>query len=140
MKYARKRKFRPGQELELNLERVFDQVNALPDILVIRLEVKTVTEKRVHVAKQPADYLVVTPTTTWLLDAKECGEKKWYPANKKVAHQVAAMRKMQGMGQRAGFIIWFKELPWPFGVRLVEDFDSPATVNSGVQFGWDIFF
>lgn len=131
-----------GRELELRIERVFDQLNCvLPGIIAIRIEVRQarVRGRLIYCKRQPFDYLVMGRGQTWCFDAKECCTSKWYPGHAP-PHQLEALRKAQGIGKRAAWLIWFRGTDNPTTeLRWVEDLETPATVNSGVSFDWEMF-
>lgn len=134
-------KKRRGRDLENRIERVFNKINALPDILAIRLEVRQArkNDSFVWCKKQPFDYLVIAKSKVFAFDAKECSCDTWYPS-KAPAHQISSLQKLQALGHVAGFLVWFRANPSPCAIRFIEDFDHPATCESGRLFGWDMFF
>lgn len=130
-----------GRDLELHIERVLEEMTNHPllKIIGIRIEVRQakVAGKFVYCKRQPFDYLVIGQNRLWAFDAKECSSDVWYPS-KAPQHQRDALTKVQDLGFEAGFVVYFKNAQlWP---RWIEDFDSPATPDSGRQFGWEMFF
>lgn len=135
-----KKKKPKGRELENKIECVIDQINALTEHLAIRIEVRQVRTKTglIYAKKQPFDYLICTKGLDFAFDAKECSDVVWYPSQAP-DHQKKAMLKMQAMGNRAGFLVWFRLCgDLPGSIRFIEDFEEPATVDSGIPFGWDM--
>lgn len=122
-----------GRALENKFERVKEQLNGLANVIVIRLEVKRVG-KSIYKAKQPCDFVVITPKTTWFIDTKECASNVWYPS-KAPRHQVDFFIKAQRMGKKAGFLVQFTNHPAQL-MRFIENFDNPVNCNSGVNFDW----
>jgi hypothetical protein len=134
---------RRGIVLERRIERCFTQLNAVyPGIFCIRLEVKQVMPggRRVWAQKQPCDYLVITKQAMYAFDAKECAAKRWYPRRGAKPHQIDALLKLRSLGVRTAFVVEFTSLRGlPGNTRWIEDFASPASPESGVAFGWEMF-
>jgi len=132
-----------GRTLEKQIERVFTQLNSMPNIMAIRLEIKRTYKDNVHLGKQPFDYLVLCNHGVWAFDAKECSQEKWYPSKAK-QHQKDALQKimnMRGASYHAGFVVEFTQ--WrghPGAIRWITDFVAPATVDSGIPFDWEWFY
>lgn len=136
------KQYRKGRQLECKIESVFEQLNQFPHLFAIRLRPEFVRNGKnggFYRDKQPADYLIVTRSTVWLLDAKETEEKSWCPTKGASEYQLASMRKFKAMGYKAGFIVWFKlSANQMESVRLIEDLDNKATCISGKRFSWDL--
>ena len=124
-----KKKIR-GRALENRFERIKDQLNNFANVIVVRLEVKRIGNS-IYKAKQPCDFVVITPKTTWFIDTKECASDVWYPS-KAPRHQVDIFVKAQKMGHRAGFLVQFTKNPAQ-PIRFIEDFSKPATAPSGID-------
>lgn len=135
------RKKRSGRTTqEKRIEKVFDRLNLLPNVLAIRLEVRQARLKKsgkfIYCKKQPFDYIVITSQFTWGFDAKQCRAKKFY-WSKVPEHQIEACRKMQRLpGKRGGFLFDFVGDPV---MRWVEDLTDPVTAQSGIAFDWEMF-
>lgn len=130
-----------GRELEQLIEKVLDQLNGYTPLLGIRLEVKQIKRdgETVYTKKQPFDYMILGAGAVWAFDAKECSGETWYPSKAK-AHQVEALHKVQELGHRAAFVVWFKKYRGlPGSLRWIEDLDRPATINSGLPLNWEMF-
>lgn len=128
-----------------NLENRFDKWiehwNDYFGVLAIRIEVRTsnFNGKTVYKKKQPADYIVITNKNVWLLDSKECSKEKFYP-NLQPKHQILEMKRIRKVNKNAksGFVVWFKKCdPAMINLRFIQDFDSPATIESGERFFWE---
>lgn len=126
-----------GMELEKRFDGWLANLNRL-GIVAIRLEIRTNLEKKAYLRKQPADYVIINAKRIWLLDSKECSQDKFSP-EQQPPHQVESMKRMQSLGWRAGFVVWFRKYD-PVGVnmRLIEDFSQPATIASGARFDWQM--
>lgn len=129
-----------GHEFERNIESLFNQINMMDGVIAVRLEVKRFASG-VYKAKQPCDYIVFTGKTVFFFDAKECCSDKWF-LSKASDHQIEAMKKAQGMGMRAGFVVWFKKHENPcVSRRFIEDLGKKSyTVLDGIEFSGEMFF
>ena len=132
-------KTKPGRELEKKVERVLDQLNQQTSLVTFRIEVKQVRakDKFIYSKKQPCDYIVIGKRV-WAFDAKECSSNKWYPS-KAPEHQIVSLNKMQKLGHKAGFLVWFKKAEQIDNIRWVENFNEPATAESGIALDWEMF-
>ena len=130
------------RRLELQIEEALDNINRYcQNALGVRLEVRQARKdgKFVYCKRQPFDYEIILPAglPSWFFDVKECSGERWYASkSSKTAHQKAALLKMQKMGHRAGFLVYFKSC---LALRFVEDWSRPATPESGVVFVWQEF-
>jgi penicillin-binding protein-related factor A (putative recombinase) len=131
-----------GRDLELHIERVFAQLNALPGVLAIRIEVRQarVGDRLIYCKAQPFDYLIVSKRGVFAFDAKECSGKVWYPSHGAKPHQIEALEKVRVLGHRSAFVVHFKSADNPCrGLRMIEDLHAPATIESGCVFDWEMF-
>lgn len=105
--------------------------------LAIRLETKFNQAAQKYTKKQYCDYVIDTGSNILYLDSKECSSAKFYP-KQQAEHQVEAMRKAQGFGRIAGFVVWFKnDDPAMVNLRFIANLDDPSTIQSGQRFSWD---
>lgn len=134
-----------GRELEKQIEEKLGAINQYcENALSIRLEIRQARVKGqlVYCKSQPFDYAIILPVPhpSWFFDAKECSQKTWYPATdrtKTARNQKASLLKMQRMGHRAGFLVYFK---YSLSLRFIEDWSKPITCVDGVAFDWQEFF
>lgn len=131
---------RRGRELETRIERGFDQINALPGVIAVRIEIRQVrlADRIIFAHRQPCDCVVRTRKGVFWFDLKETRERKWYPSHAP-AHQLAALQTAQALGDRAAWVIWFRSADTARSLRWVENLETPATVDSGIVFDWEMF-
>lgn len=107
-------------------------------MLTIRAEVRTIYRngKVIYTASQPCDYAILGKTV-WALDAKECGSTTFYPS-RQPKHQRDALNNAKQHGHRGGFVVWFyTQDPAGVNLRLIENLNQPATIDSGERFDWE---
>ena len=137
-----------GITLELYIDQKINGFNRdFPNqFMGIRLAIPVVKGERV--AKQPADYMIMTQKGVWMFDAKETYEEKWY-ISKVPQHQIEGLRRADGLNCVSGFLIWFREDDLSIdlavaakSVRFVQDFRSQTvfTKEDGRPFDWGFFF
>lgn len=128
---------RPG----MSLQNYFDEhlVPPFPGWWIgVSLNVRKTLDNK-YIEKQPCDFCFRTKKSTWWIDTKETALSSWHPLKKAPAHQVESLRFFQQCGDRAGFVVWFTaEDPARVNLRFIEDFDHPATIESGVRWSWDL--
>lgn len=134
------KKKQAGRQIERHFEIWIDYWNTLSNTLAVRLEVAR-TRNNKYTRKQPADYIIITMSNTWLIDSKETEKAKWTPTKREL-HQIAAMEKMAKMGHKSGFVIWFKKAdPAMINLRYIDvENCKNCTILSGEKFNYTRFF
>ena len=127
-----------GSALEAMFDRWIEHWNKRIHMRAYRLEVRYNMAIGRYTKKQDADYLIITPTSKYLLDSKECSSEYFYPS-RQPAHQLAAMEKFQNnLLGIAGFVVWFKEQDSAgVNLRFIRNLVEKADINSGTRFDWE---
>jgi penicillin-binding protein-related factor A (putative recombinase) len=123
-----------GRELERRIEKVLkllEETNS--NFSYLRLNVPRLGNGT-FLKAQPCDFVCNFGVTHIYFDCKETHSSILY-LSKIPDHQIASLRRYQGQGNRAGFLIWFKGVD-PTGNNLIfcENFTENMTPESGVNF------
>jgi len=140
-----------GKELENRIDEWLERYNKHPQMQAVKLNVeKAVTRggRIKYTKKQPYDYEIKSTVNSLVLsvlcfDAKQTNKEKFYPAEIKRQrnHQIVELKKAQELGAKAGFLVWFKKCdPLMHNLRLITDFDKPASTKCGEHFDFCKYF
>lgn len=147
-----------GIFFEEKIKKVMKEIKNFPNVIPIRLDINKKFIKKgtdyvtIYEDEKPCDFLFLTPSNVWLLDAKETKDKSWYPRKNETKtrngvkvkvknHQIEAFEKVIKWNTfyKAGFIVFFtEEDPLCMNPRLITDFENKSTIDSGQKFSWEL--